>query len=115
MMEDTMKNSVETIIQDIKKLTKELEIAYGDIQPQLCEVNTSADSCLNKNCWVNRSRNAYFDRICDLENGVNDILESLGAANSLTPLELEIRNRLTKLVKQDSIDNEKAPKVAIQF
>ncbi len=111
-----MKNSVETIITDIKKMVKELEVAYGDIKPQLCEVNSAADPCPNNNCWVNRSRNAYFDRICDLERGIMEVLETLNACNSLSYAEMEIKNKLSKLVKlEPSIENEKAPKVAIQF
>lgn len=111
-----MKNSVETILQDIKKMFKELEIAYGDIKPQLCEINTAADSCPNNNCWVNRSRNAYFDRMCELERGITEVLEILNNCNSLSYAENDIKNKLSKLVKlEPNIENEKAPKVAIQF
>lgn len=111
-----MKNSVETILQDIKKLFKELEVAYGDIKPQLCEVNSAADSCPNKNCWVNRSRNEYFDRICELERGISETLEIINATNTPSYAEIDIKNKLSKLIKHEArIENEDIPKVAIQF
>jgi hypothetical protein len=112
-----MKNSVETILGDMKKLFKELEIAYGDVKPQLCDANNAADSCTNKNCWVNRSRNDYFDRICDLERAINNAIEEIDTSK-LTPENtlLLVRTKLSKSVTPKELnDNETLPKVAIQF
>lgn len=110
-----MKNSVEEIMRDMKRIFKELEVAYGDLKPQLCEVKTMGESCPNNNCWINRARNEYFDRVCELERGITEVLDILNHANSLSYSEMDIKNRLSKLVTTEPNDNEKTPKVAIQF
>lgn len=77
-----MKNSVETIILDIKKLFKELELAYGEVKPHICDIENVEEKCPNTKCWVQRVRDDQFDRICELERII-----------------LEAINRLTKIQK----------------
>lgn len=74
-----MKNSVETILQDIKKLFKELELAYGEVKPVLCEVESVMDKCPNTKCWVQRVRDEQSEKIFDFERviikAINDLTE----------------------------------------
>lgn len=75
-----MDNSVETILGDIKKLTKELERAYGKVKPQICDV-TGADSCPNTKCWVQNIRDQYDDRINSLEDSILNTINRLVEVN----------------------------------
>lgn len=62
-----MNNSVETILHDIKKLFKELELAYGEVKPHLCNVESAFDQCPNTKCWVQKIRDEQHDRLSEFE------------------------------------------------
>ncbi len=88
-----MKNSVETILHDIKKLFKELELAYGEVQPHLCDVNL--EKCPNTKCWVQKIRDEQFERICEFER------ITLSCINDLTAIQKETSNeKLQEVIKR---------------
>ena len=82
-----MKNSIETILQDIKKLFKELELAYGEVKPHLCDLESVEDKCPNTKCWVQRVRDEQSDKIFEFERVI------VGAINDLTEIQ---RGAITK-------------------
>jgi len=75
-----MKNSPDTIIRDLKKLMRELEESYGEVQPLVCNVTSGLESCPNTKCWVQRVRNEQSDKIFETERV---ILESLNLISEI--------------------------------
>lgn len=93
-----MKNSVETILQDIKKLFKELESAYGEVQPYVCKVDNAFDKCPNTKCWVQKIRDEQSDRIFEMERVILEAINIITMVNQTkaNPAAIEILEPLVK-------------------
>jgi hypothetical protein len=107
-----MKKTLEILFSDLKKLTKEMELTYGDIKPQICSVENPLESCPNKNCWVNRSRDDFFNELCICSEA---IVNSLDILNNQKINEETIQN-VKKILNAALPKHETEPsKIAISF
>lgn len=106
-----MRNSIDTILQDIKKLFKELESAYGEIKPQLCDAQ-GFDDCPNTKCWVQRIRDEQSDKIFAMERVILTVI------NDLTEIQRGAINKedITKIIqKLDVVINPTPCKSCIKY
>ena len=95
-----MNTSFELIISDIKKLFKELEMNYGRIKPQICDID-NLERCPNTKCWVQTIREEQQEQLTLLEGLLLNLLINIDNAkafiqkNKLNDLQ-DILNQMSK-------------------
>jgi hypothetical protein len=94
---------MDTIIQDIKKLFKELENVYGSVKPQICDIS-GIEKCPNTKCWVQKIRDEYSDKISDLNAAIlNSIMDLVSISQLKNSPDCNYSKQLEMVIKK--LDN----------